>query len=84
MNFLCSVGIAAGYFGLARYEESARWFKHALMENPAAVWINHALAPAHVFAGRSDDARRSLAEVARAFPDLTIAQIRLDQPYCST
>jgi len=84
MNFLCSVGIAAGYFGLARYEESARWFERALSENPAAVWINHALTPAHLFAGRREHARRSLAEFARAFPDLTIVQIRSGLPYCSS
>jgi AraC-like DNA-binding protein/tetratricopeptide (TPR) repeat protein len=84
MNFLCSVGVAAGYFGLARYDESARWFERALSENPAAVWINHALTPAHVFAGRNEHARRSLAEFARAFPDLTIAQIRSGLPYCSS
>lgn len=84
MNFLCSVGIAAGYFGLARYDESVRWFERALSENPAAVWINHTLTAAHVFAGRREHARRSLAEFARAFPDVTIVQIRSGLPYCSS
>jgi len=84
MNFLCSVGIAAGHFGAARYDEAARWFERALGENPAAVWINNALTPAYALAGRKEHARRSLAELVRAFPGLTIAQIRSGLPYCSS
>ena len=81
MRFLCSVGIGAGHFGAGRYDESASWFAHALAENPAAVWINHALTAAYALAGRKERARRSLAELARAFPNLTIAQIRSGLPY---
>jgi len=84
MCFLCSVGIGAGHFGAGRYDKSARWFAHALAENPAAVWINHALTAAYALAGRKEWARRSLAELARAFPDLTIAQIRSGLPYRSS
>jgi len=81
LNFLCSVGIAAGHFCAARYDESARWFERALAENPAAVWINHNLAPAYALGGRKEDARRSLTELTRAFPELTIAQVRSGLPF---
>ncbi len=83
LNFLCSVGIAAGHFWAARYDESARWFERALAENPAAVWINHALTPAYALGGRKERARQSLTELTRAFPDLTIAQVRSGPPYRS-
>lgn len=83
MGFLSSVGIAAGHFGAGRYNESARWFEHALAENPAAIWINHALTSAYSLGNRKEEARRSLAELTRAFPDLTLAQVRSGLPYRS-
>ena len=83
MGFFSSVGIAAGHFGAGRYDESARWFEHALAENPAAIWINHALTSAYALGDRKEEARRSLAELTRAFPDLTIAQVRSGLPYRS-
>ena len=84
MGFLSSVGIAAGHFGVGRYDESARWLEHALAENPAAIWINHSLTSAYAFGDRKEEARRSLAELTRAFPDLTIAQVRSGLPYRSS
>jgi TolB-like protein len=84
MNFLNSVGTAAGYFGMARYNDSVRWFERALRENPSAVWINHALTAAYAFASHREHATRSLAEFARAFPDVTIVQIRSGLPYRPT
>jgi AraC-like DNA-binding protein/TolB-like protein len=81
LHFLCSVGIAAGHFWAARYSESARWFEQGLLENPGAVWINHYLTAANALAGRKAQARRGLTELARAFPDLTIAQVRSGLPF---
>jgi adenylate cyclase len=83
LNFLCSVGIGAGHFWAARYDESARWFERALAENPAAVWINHTLTPAYALGGRKEHARQSFTKLTRAFPDLTIAQVRSGLPYRS-
>jgi AraC-like DNA-binding protein/TolB-like protein len=84
MGFLSSVGIAAGHFGAGRYDEAACWFERGLAENPAAAWINHALTPAYVLGGRKEQARRSLAELRRAFPGLMIAQVRSGLPYPSS
>jgi adenylate cyclase len=83
LNFLCSVGIAAGHFWAARYNEAAGWFERALAENPAAVWINHSLTPAYALGGRKERARQSLTELTRVAPDLTIAQVRSGLPYRS-
>ena len=83
-RFLWSVGIGAAHFGAARYDVSAHWFERALLQNPAAVWINSALAPAYTLAGRKEPARRSVAEVARAFPDLTISKVRSGLPFRSS
>jgi tetratricopeptide (TPR) repeat protein len=83
LNFLCSVGIAAGHFWAARYDEAARWFERALVENPAAVWIHHSLTPAYALGGRKERARQSLAELTQVAPDLTIAQVRSGLPYRS-
>jgi AraC-like DNA-binding protein/tetratricopeptide (TPR) repeat protein len=83
LNFLCSVGIAAGHFWAARYDESARWFERALAENPAAVWINHTLTPAYALDGRKERARQSFTELTRVSPHLTIAQVRSGLPYRS-
>jgi ferredoxin len=66
-----------------RYDESARWFERALAENPAAVWINHNLTPAYALAGRKEHARRSVTELTRAFPNLTIAQVKSGLPFRS-
>jgi len=61
--------------------EATGWFDRALAENPSAVWINYVLAPAYELAGRKQHARSSFATFARAFPDVTIAQVRSGLPY---
>jgi len=83
LNFLCSVGIAAAQFQIARYEESVRWYKRALAENPAATWTNRFLAPTCILAGRVDEARQSFAMFTAEFPDLTIADVRSGLPWNS-
>jgi AraC-like DNA-binding protein/tetratricopeptide (TPR) repeat protein len=81
LNFLWSVGVAAGHFEAARYEQAVRWFERALAENPGAIWVNYVLAPAYELAGRKEHAQRSFANFARVFPEVTIAQVRSGLPY---
>jgi AraC-like DNA-binding protein len=83
LNFFCTLGIAASHFESGQYAESARWFTRGLAEHPSAVWVNRFRAPAYALAGRKDEARRSLAELASAYPDLTIAQVRAALPNTS-
>lgn len=81
LDFLWSVGIAAGHFDAARYDAAARWFERALAENPAAIWINHALAPTYALAGQVEKATRSFAAFAGTFPDLRTEHVRSGLPY---
>jgi tetratricopeptide (TPR) repeat protein len=80
LNFFCTIGIAAAHFEAARYDESARWFTRGLAEQPSAIWVNRFRAPAYALAGRKDEARQSIAELVRVYPDLTIAQVRAALP----
>src|SRR5262249_17195949 len=34
LSFLCSIGIASAEFQAGRYDQSIRWYRHALAENP--------------------------------------------------
>lgn len=79
--FGASIGIGSGHFLVGRYEEAARWWTRCLAEHPAAVWINRFRAAAFALAGKQDEARRSFAELTRAYPELTIAEVRLALPH---
>jgi len=81
LNFLWSIGIASAAFQTARYSDSISWFRRALAENPLSIWNKRFLTPAYVFAGRTDEGRRTLAELAAAYPDLTIDDIRSALPW---
>ena len=83
LNFLCSIGIASAHFEAARYQDAARCYRRGLAEQPKAIWVNRLLAPSYALAGRKDEAKRSFAELAHAFPDLTIAQVRAGLPHSS-
>jgi hypothetical protein len=82
MNFLCSVGIAAGHFSAARYDKSAWWFERAPAERAQLRSGSTTLDASYVLAGHEEHARRSLREL-RAFPDLQIAQIGAGLPFRS-
>jgi AraC-like DNA-binding protein/tetratricopeptide (TPR) repeat protein len=81
LNFLWSVGIASAAFQIGRYEQAISWFRHALAENPKAIWCDRFLAPAYVLAGHTEEGRRTLVRFASAFPGLTIADVRSALPW---
>ena len=83
LGFVWSIGIAAANFELGRYDRAVRSYQRALTDQPKAIWINRFLAPALELAGRKDDAKQSLLALGRAFPDLTIAQVRKGLPHTS-
>jgi predicted Zn-dependent protease len=75
LSFYCTIGIAAAHFEAGRYTEAARWYARGLVEHPSAIWVNRFLAPSQALAGMKDQARHSVAALARGFPGLTIAEI---------
>jgi AraC-like DNA-binding protein/tetratricopeptide (TPR) repeat protein len=81
LGFVWSIGIAAANFELGRYDHAVRGYQRALTDQPKAIWINRFLAPALSLAGRKDDAKQSLSALGRAFPDLTIAEVRQGLPH---
>jgi AraC-like DNA-binding protein/tetratricopeptide (TPR) repeat protein len=81
LGFVWSIGIAAANFELGRYDHAVRSYQRALTSQPKAIWINRFLAPALELAGKKDDAKQSLLALGRAFPDLTIAQVRDGLPH---
>jgi len=81
LNFFCSIGIGSAHFEAGRYDEAARWFTRGLAERPTAVWVNRFRASAFALAGRKQEGRESLAELTRAYPELTIGQVRSALPH---
>jgi len=81
LSFLCSVGIGCANFEVGRYQEAARWWSRVLAEHPPAVWANRFLAPAFALAGKKEEARRSFTALTRAYPEMTIAEIRSALPH---
>lgn len=81
LTFLNHLGLAASLFHDARYDESARWFARGIAEHAQARWAHRFLAPAYALSGRRDDARASCTALLKAFPDLTIAQVRSGLPF---
>jgi hypothetical protein len=81
LNFLWSVGIASAKFQNRCYDESIHWYRRAQAENPASTWTNRFLAATYVLAGRIGDGRRTLATFTRAYPGVTIADVRSSLPW---
>ncbi len=84
LNFFCSLGIAAAHFEAGHYDEAAHWFTRGLAEHPSAVWVDRYRAPAYALAGRKEEASRSVTELLRHYPDLTIADVRSALPHTSS
>lgn len=82
--FFCSIGIGAANFEIGHYAQAARWFSRVLAEHPPAVWINRNRAAALALAGNTDAARQSFGELMRAYPGLTIAEVRSSLPHTET
>jgi AraC-like DNA-binding protein/tetratricopeptide (TPR) repeat protein len=81
LNFLWAVGLASTAFQNGRYDESIRWYRRALAENPASLWTHRFLAPALMLAGRSEEGCRMLTAYKARNPDLTIADVRAGLPW---
>ena len=81
LRFVWSIGIAAANFEAGHFAHSVKWYRRALAEQPKAIWINRFLAPACVFAGDKEEALWRLSLVSKAFPELTIIEVRAGLPH---
>lgn len=68
------IGLGIARFTLNDYARSARALARALHQQPSRIWPHRFLVAAAVHAGAQEEARRSLAVLRRAFPDLTVDQ----------
>jgi tetratricopeptide (TPR) repeat protein len=87
LAFNSVIGIGCAHFQVGRYGEAIRWLKHGIAEHPSAVWAHQLLCPAYIFCGQKAQAHRSLANLRRRHPDLTIARVTrsfsfLPQVFC--
>jgi adenylate cyclase len=76
MNFNNYVGIASSYQVEGNDEAAAENFQRALGERPNAFWIHRNLAPSLLAVGREAEARRSLAALTAAYPDMSVEKFR--------
>lgn len=72
---LSLVGIGTARLGLAEFSRAARAFSRALELRPTLAWVNRLLAGAAMQAGAHAVARRSVTDLRRAFPDITVSQV---------
>lgn len=75
-----NAGLSLMGIGMARFiaEDSghaARAFARALDLRPTLVWVNRLLAPAAIETGATEAARRAVAALQRAFPDITVGEV---------
>ena len=80
LEFNSLVGLGAAHFIAGRYADTALAMERALVEHPSAVWAHRLLCPAYAFLGRKPEAKRSLAAMRLAYPDLTIGQVTAALP----
>jgi AraC-like DNA-binding protein/TolB-like protein len=77
----CCFGIAAPYMQAERHNDGIRWIKRGLAEHPGAVRIYPFLAAAYALEHRKEETARTLAELRRSQPDITIAEVKTGWPF---
>jgi len=75
LMFNMFLGTGAAHFLRGDYFEAVDWIEKGLREKPDALWANRLLSASYFYAGRVDDAKRSLAAFCQAFPDMTVAKV---------
>jgi AraC-like DNA-binding protein/TolB-like protein/Tfp pilus assembly protein PilF len=80
LAFNSMVGIGCALFTAGRYAEGALWQERALAAHPSASWVHRTLCPAHVLAGQTREARRSLDALRQHYPDLTVLEVQHGMP----
>jgi AraC-like DNA-binding protein/tetratricopeptide (TPR) repeat protein len=81
LSYSWCTGIGSSHFVAGRYEEAARWYRRVLVEQPKGIWVHRFLAASYMLANRKEEATLCFAEFARAYPELSIAQVTGALPY---
>jgi adenylate cyclase len=68
-------GIGFANFVLGRYDRAIEWTQRGMRERAGMTWAHRDLAAYYALAGRIDEARRSIAELVKTRPGLTIAKV---------
>ncbi|HVY21425.1 MAG TPA: adenylate/guanylate cyclase domain-containing protein [Bauldia sp.] len=68
-------GIGFANFVLGRYDQAIEWTLRGMREKSGMTWAHRDLAAYYALAGRSEDAHRSIAELIKTRPHLTIAKV---------
>jgi TolB-like protein len=77
----CCFGIASAHLLAGRYDEEIRWIKRGIAEGASPAAMAPFLVSAYALVNRKDEARQTLAECKRVYPNLTIAQVRSGLPF---
>jgi len=80
-GFVCLFGIADAYFFQGNYDETVKWSRKALNQQPAAAWHLRVLIPALIHSGRTEEAHHAFAELMEYYPGLTIGKVRNALPF---
>ncbi len=80
LDFNVSFGMAACELGRGRFLEAVAHVEAGLRAKPGLIWPNQLLAIASALSGEEEKARRALARLLEAHPDLTIEKLRAAVP----
>ena len=69
------IGTGGADFTRGDYVQAVHWIEKGLREKPDAVWAYRLLSASYFYAGRVDDAKRTLADFCQAFPNMTVAKV---------
>ncbi|MDX1401086.1 MAG: adenylate/guanylate cyclase domain-containing protein [Kiloniellales bacterium] len=73
--------VGQAYFAMARYEDAIEALRRTTIRNPEALTPLVYLAACFGLVGRDEDARESLAEVRRIYPEISTAWVNKFMPY---
>ena len=75
LAFNSLIGIGCARFSTGNYAQAAHWLEQAIAHHPSEVWMHFMLSPTYVLCGRKPEGRRSLAQLQRLYPEVTISRV---------
>lgn len=81
VRHLAFIGIGCAHFVAGRHGRAARWAQDGVGAHPESFWAARVVAAAAAHAGAGDEARRTVRELLRKDPSLTVAVARRAWPF---